>query len=79
VRNYWNVDGGKEIGSEASSFGVFPSECLILLAHEVVHEIMFGWPEKAIVLHFDCSTMLISISASWGKWWWIWIESWHVF
>jgi hypothetical protein len=39
VRNYWNVDGGKEIGSEASSFGVFPSECLILLAHEVVHSV----------------------------------------
>lgn len=48
VRDYWEFDGRKEVGSKGSALRVVPSEHLVVETHEVVDDVAFGGPKEGM-------------------------------
>ena len=55
---------------KATMLSVIPGETLVLYAHEMVHEVAFGWPEEGHVVDFVDVVALLSGVASGGYKWW---------
>jgi len=72
-------DGGKEVGTKVTTFGVIPCKTGLLFAHEIVHQIVFRWLEEFFRMNFvECLVALFCITAGGLERRRIWIEGWHV-
>ena len=77
VRDDGELYRREEVAAKASSLGIGPRERPLVLAHEVVDEIQFGWPKEGRMVCAKSIPSLLRVAAGRLVWWRVRVQGWH--